>query len=226
MLVVLHDTGRHRVQGATTGLPRMTLAPVLAATAWPTNAALIADCARLGYLTCEGLTLDPTYGKGNWWTLWRPERLVAHDLDRRKGDGVDFRALPEADDTFDHVAFDPPYVSPGGRDTSTIKEMHDAFGMAETPKSPLALWIDNTRGFVEVVRVTKPGGTILYKSQDYVSSGNLQAVTHWILDDALDRGLKLVDRLEHVSGVRPQPPGRRQVHARRNLSTLFVFRKR
>jgi hypothetical protein len=107
---------------------------VLAATRWRTNADLIADCARLGYL--DGHVLDPTYGKGNWWTKWRPEKFTTHDLDPTKGDGVDFRALPEPDGTFDSVAFDPGYVSPGGRETSTIKEMHAAYGMADTPRNP------------------------------------------------------------------------------------------
>lgn len=45
----------------------MTDGPVLAATAWKTNADLIVDCARLGYLRKEWITLDPTYGRGLWW---------------------------------------------------------------------------------------------------------------------------------------------------------------
>jgi hypothetical protein len=38
-------------------------------------------------------------------------------------------------------------------------------------------------------------------------------------------GLRLVDRFDLLGHIRPQPPGRRQVHARSNYSTLLVFRK-
>ena len=69
--------------------------PILAATPWTSNAHLIADCHELGYL--DGHVLDPTFGKGNWWTVWRPEKLTAHDLDPERGDGVDYRDLPEPD---------------------------------------------------------------------------------------------------------------------------------
>ncbi len=194
---------------------------VFAAALWQTNADLIHDVAKLGYL--DGHVLDPTYGKGNWWTVWKPEKMTTHDLAL---DGYDFRDLPYPDGTFDAVAYDPPYVSPGGRETSGIKGMHEAYGMADTPKSPRALWQYNTLGFNECVRVLRKGGHIAYKSMDYITSGTFQPVTHWIIEDALDLGLEYVDRFEHIGGVRPQPSGRRQVHARRNLSTLLVFRKR
>lgn len=41
---------------------------------------------------------------------------------------------------------------------------------------------------------------------------------------AADRCCKLVDEL-HVRGYRQQPPGRSQKHARRDYSTLLVFKK-
>jgi tRNA G10 N-methylase Trm11 len=199
-----------------------TSAPVPSAFPWKTNAALIADVARLGYL--YGHVLDPTYGEGNWWTAWTPEKLTKHDLD--KLDGVDYRNLPHPDGTFDSVAFDPPYVSPGGRATSTIKAMHAAYGMQNTARTPRLLFEDNAAGFAECVRVLKVGGYIVYKSQDYISSGKYQPVTHWIITDALARAdLEYVDRFEHRGNSRPQPAGRRQVHARRNHSTLLVFQK-
>jgi hypothetical protein len=196
--------------------------PVLAATAWPTNAAMIADVARLGYLQADWHTLDPTYGRGRWWTQWRPVSLVAHDLIL---DGVDFRHLPEPDATFDAVAFDPPYVSVGGRATTGLPDMHDRYGLTSAPTSPAGLQRVIDDGLREVARVTKPGGMVIVKCQDYISSGKFWAGTHRTLTSALSVGLEQVDRLEHVGGVRPQPPGRRQVHARRNLSTLLVFRR-
>lgn len=81
---------------------------IFAATPWRNNAELIRDIAELGYIKKDDYTLDPTYGRGKWWDLWRPDNLVIHDL--YTVDGVDFRELPEADGTFDVVAYDPPYV--------------------------------------------------------------------------------------------------------------------
>jgi hypothetical protein len=203
--------------------------PVLAATPWASNAHLIVACHDLGYL--DGHVLDPTFGKGNWWTLWRPEKFTVHDLDPEKGDRIDYRNLPEPDGTFDAVAFNPPYVSPGGRTTTGLPEFHARYGMADTPKGARPLFENNALGFAECVRVLRSGGTIIYKSQDYIESGRYQPVTHWVVVDAPERGLEYVDRLEHVFGVRPQPTKnpdgspRRQVHARRNCSTMLVFRK-
>jgi hypothetical protein len=194
--------------------------PILAANYWQNNAALIADCARLGYLRDTDHVLDPTYGKGNWWREFRPEKLTAHDITL---DGIDFRALPYEDSTFDAAVFDPPYVCAGGRATTTIPEFHSAYGMTDAPRTPLALQNMNNAGLREVMRVVKPRAKVLVKCQDYVSSGKLWLGTHWTLTYALSIGFECWDRLEHIGSPRPQPERERQYHARRNLSTLFVF---
>ena len=196
---------------------------VLAADTWASNAALIADIARLGYLKSTDRVLDPTYGQGNWWTLWRPAQLVTSD--RYKGPvHDDFRHLPHADDTFDAVAFDPPYVCPGGRKTSTIQTMHGAYGMnGDDFRTPAELQQIINDGLAECARVVKPRGIVLVKCKDYVWSGRLFPGTHHTLTHALTLGLELVDRFEHVGVPGPQSQTR-QVHARRNLSTLVVFR--
>lgn len=223
----------------------MTLDNVLAAGKWNTNAALLADCARLGYV--KGDTLDPTYGEGNWWTPgpWEPAVAELGVLDLhvttcdlfKYGGGVlkmDYRDLHYGDNQFDSVVFDPPYVSKGGRTTSGIPEFDERYGIGtvDGPKTPADLWAYNQLGFWECVRVLKPGGYLCMKSKDYISSGQLQPVTHWILRDALDGptgkvySVRYVDRLEHV-GAEPQQPDddRKQRHARRNLSTMLVFKK-
>lgn len=198
------------------------LSAVLAATAWNTNADLIVDCVRLGYLHKDWLTLDPTYGKGNWWKSWRPDRLVARNQDL---DGSDFTEMPDDDCTYDAVAFDPPYVSIGGRKPSRLSGMHGAYGMADTPRTPKLLQDLIDAGLGEVHRVLKPGGFALAKCQDYISSGHLWLGTHHTLTAALELGFTVQDRLEHTGAPRPQPKGRSQQHARRNLSTLFVLKR-
>ena len=214
-------------------------APVLAAFAWPTNAHLIADCARLGYLSAELRTIDPTYGRGKWWTRFRPVDLVAHDLYTL--DGVDFRRLPHDDGSFRQGVFDPPYVCKGGRATSTMPDFLDRYGLARAPRTPAELQEMNDAGLAEMVRVLAPRSLLLVKAADYVSSGRLVDGTGAMRDAAKALGLTLVDRFEHMGHVRAQPKGRtrkarrgeestngrvpsRQHHARHNSSTLFVFR--
>ncbi len=196
-------------------------APVLAAQSWPTNAHLLADVARL-WIPVEGTVLDVTYGRGIWWKQFHPATLVTHDL---RSDGVDFRQLPEADSTFDVVAFDPPYVCTGGRETSTISDFNERFGLHTTPRTPAELDNYIGAGLAECARVVKPHGVVLVKAMDYVWSGRYHPATHHLMVRAFGLGLEIIDRFEMVGQVRPQPGGRRQVHARRNLSTLSVFRK-
>lgn len=195
---------------------------VLAANRWPTNAHLIEDCARLGYLSPELNTIDPTYGKGGWWTRWRPRTLVTHDI---RLDGVDFRNLPHKDGSFSQAVFDPPYVCIGGRQTTGIPEMHDRYGMTDAPRTPRGVQDLINAGLDELARVVEPGGIVLAKCQDYITSGRLWPGTHNTLIHAMAAGFDLWDRLEHISNPRPQPSGRAQKHARRNLSTLLVLRR-
>ena len=214
-------------------------APVLAAHTWPTNGHLIADCARLGYLRADLATIDPTFGRGKWGTRWRPADLVVHDL--YTVDGVDFRQLPHADGTFRQGVFDPPYVCKGGRETSTMPDFLDRYGLAAAPRTPAGLQAMNDAGLAELVRVLAPRSILLVKATDYVSSGRLVDGTGAARDKAKELDLTLVDRFEHVGYVRAQPKGRtrkarpgeeskdgrvpsRQHHARHNSSTLFVFR--
>lgn len=207
--------------------------PVLACDTWHTNGDLIADVARLGWLQADRLTFDPTYGLGNWWTQWQPDahkfvyrsRLVEHDFD--------FRRTGYPDGEYEQIAYDPPYVATGGRTTTTMPEFQERYGIGEDcPATPIALQALINAGMDEMIRILAPRGILLVKCQDYVSSGRIWNGTHRTLTHALDFGLEMVDRFERMQkNPRPQPLNRhtggpsRQVHARRNLSTLFVFRK-
>jgi hypothetical protein len=155
------------------------------------------DCEDLGYI--KGRVLDCTYGKGSFWEIV-PEDFTASDLEPSKPWVLkrDFTNLPlDWFETFDTVVFDPPYKMNG----------------TSTGKGPSAL--DAGYG---------PGGHILVKCQDQISSGNYQPQEFWMHTTARARGCDIVDKL-FVRGHRPQPAGRRQLHARRDYSTLLVFRK-
>jgi len=195
--------------------------PVLAADTWSDNSMLMLDMLRLGYLADDMHILDPTYGRGTWWKHWCPKHLHTSDLKT----GTDFRELPWQSNSFGAVVFDPPYVAIGGRATSTLVEFNDRYGLDTTPLTPYQLSVMNESGLTECARVTGERGFILVKSMDYISSGKLWEGTYRIRKHAETLGLEMIDRIEHVGVPRAQPGGRKQVHARRNYSTLQVFRK-
>lgn len=179
---------------------------------WKSNAELIADVAALGYLSDEWLILDPTYGEGVFWRTWRPEGLVTHDL---KLDGVDFTQLPHLDREFEAVVFDPPYKLNGTPDPAVDAR----YGVDKSApwKSRHALIFD---GITECARVCDR--YLLIKCQDQVCSGAVRWQTREFADWAEAVGFTLVDRFDKLGG-RAQPKDRRQVHARRNASTLLVL---
>lgn len=195
---------------------------VLAATPWRTNAELVGAVRDLGYIGDDDQVLDATYGLGRWWTIWRPTLLIGTDLDPAKsqtGDSVDFRALPFDAGSFDVVCLDPPYRLNGTPDLP----FDAGYGIAEASR-----WQDRHQlirdGIDDCARVLRAGGRLLLKCQDQVCSGRVRWQTLEFANHAAGLGLELVDRLDML-GHRPQPPGRRQVHARRNYSTLLVLRK-
>lgn len=198
--------------------------PILAIFKWATNADLILAAHKLGYLEDDWLTLDMTFGKGVWWKRYRPKTLITNDL--KKGSPqmrFDFCRAPFADNTFKVVAYDPPYKLNGTPNKAT----DEPYGV-EVPTR----WQDRMdliyAGVREGCRVTSD--VLLVKCQDQVCSGNVRWQTHEIYKLALECGMYLEDEL-HMEGGRPQPKKnpdgsiRRQVHARRNFSTLMVFRK-
>lgn len=197
------------------------------------NADLIATIAPL-WIAPSAKALDLTYGRGLWWARYRPQHLVTNDLDHSRDTDChyDYRDLPLAwTDTYDLVAFDPPYTAKGGRTTSGIAEMDDRYGLVAAPATPQLLVHDICEGLQQAARVLRPGGILLLKSADFISSGKYQPVHLDLLVCAVSLGLEIVDEYVHHSGRGPQPTRnrdgtlRRQVHSRRAHSYLTVFRK-
>ncbi len=196
--------------------------PVLAIDKWQTNGHLIADCAQLGYLRKEWLTLDPTYGYGTFWKVWRPDQLVACDIDPAKspiGYPVDFTDLPWPDRHFQASVYDGPYKLNGNpSDTGGVDER---FGVHVYTR-----WQDRLSlliaGAVEVARVTDE--YLLVKCQDQVVSGRLRWQTTPIVEAVEAVGFGLKDRIEFL-GRRAQPSGRGQNNAHRASSQMLVFKR-
>lgn len=192
---------------------------VMAIGTWASNAALIADCARLGYLRRDWTTLDCTYGIGTFWKKWRPDWLVGSDINPFKspvGVSVDATKLPWPNQSFDCVVIDGPYKLNG-----TPNPIIDTrYGIEEVRSRQERM--DLLRDMLlEGARVLGKG-FLLFKCQDQVNGGQVRWQTDIFTRHGEDAGLRKVDRLDMLS-YRPQPASRRQLHARRNASTLLVF---
>jgi hypothetical protein len=193
---------------------------IRAATHWSTNAELIADVAQLGYFNDSDTILDATYGRGTFWGKWRPTNLVCRD--RAHDPTWDYEAMDYRDATFNVVVLDPPYKLNG---TPAMGAMDDRYGTGEA----YTRWQDRhagiKRGIDESLRVLVSGGILLLKCMDQVCSGQVRWQTIEFSQHAVEQGARLVDMLHYLDTPRPQPSGRRQIHARRNYSTALVLRK-
>lgn len=172
-------------------------------------------CRSLGYLADGPSILDPTYGRGVWWKLWRPSGLVQHDL---MLDGFDFTSMPLEDESVDDAVFDPPYAPQGGVETSTLRDYNTRYGRELAPKTPDGIQKLSAAGLAELRRVVRRprrergelvGGHVLVKCMDYIWSGSLHLATLDVADAARALGFTIEDKLEHVGKAsRPQPGGR------------------
>lgn len=208
---------------------------ICAATNWRTNSDLIVDVVNLGNIRPDDRVIDLTFGLGNWWNRYRHPGPFVANINHPGSDpklephwqriAVDFRSSHGfGNDEFDVTVFDPPYVSIGGRTTSGIPDFNGRFGLTTAGSTPTEVQIAINQGLCTAYNITRPGGLIMVKCADYISSGKLQHGTHWTCDTAYRLGLTLHDKLIHVGNVRPQPAGRRVVHARQNVSYLFIFK--
>lgn len=211
---------------------------VVAANNWRSNADLIEDISKLGYITDDSSVIDLTFGRGKWWVKYTPknltgltnltrEYLLEHsNLDVNVITDADYTNLVGiADNSYDVCIFDPPYVALGGRDTSTMPDFMDRYGLYDAPRNPKELHKYNIKGLAEAVRITKPAGYIMVKCAPYIWSGRRQEADIWMREEAMRLGLEVQDLFIHIGVLRAQPKRDRQLHSRNNYSVLFVFKK-
>lgn len=167
---------------------------------WATNAELIADVAALGWLRDEYTVLDTTYGKGNFWTKYRPPLLTGVDRNPAKsltGEAVDFRHLPYPDRAFDVVVFDPPYRLNG---TPDREDFDESFGIEDVTR-----WQERMRliaaGSHECARVARRN--VLVKVQDQVcvdEATEILTLRGWLSCDEVAVG-DIAYTLNHETGL-------------------------
>lgn len=177
---------------------------VLAATAWRTNADMIADVADVGYLSDDLLTLDMTYGShGGFWTVWRPTRLVTCDLGRGTPDiRFDFTRAPFRDGTFPRTVLDAPYKLNGTPD-GDVDPRYGVHEVASRDERHALMYA----GLTEAIRVTEPGGLVLFKCQPQVNSGRVWWQDRMFAEHAESLGCRHVDSALFLAH-RGQPEGR------------------
>lgn len=195
---------------------------VLAATRWRDNAQMIAEAVvPLGYIKPDDWVIDLTFGGGKWWTDYKHpgpflgclevagaalDRAASHPAHYKFPIVPDFRdARNLADDGYDVVVFDPPYVSMGGRATSGMPEFMDRYGLENAATTPELLQKDNEAGLRTAHRICAPGGLVLAKCAPYISSGVRKDGDWWARDAALKMGFKIHDMFVHEGDVRAQP---------------------
>lgn len=184
------------------------------------NCDLMAEVARLWMQPTDWI-LDTTYGRGAFWTIYRPRRLIISEHN--------FTRLPYGNQFADVVIYDPPYTTTGGEATDDgVADMHDRYGMDEI-KGWRNLFDRNQLGLEECARVS--AGLVMVKCADYVESGARRWGHRFVVEEAEKLGLRQVDEFILYSGPGPQPgknlngTPRRQVHSRMAHSFLCVFRK-
>jgi hypothetical protein len=204
--------------------PDKPVGPILPSVFTGSNADLMHAVAPY-YLT--GSVCDLTYGEGKWWDRFKPEQFTAHD--KYKLDGVDFTNLPEADNTYDTVVFDPPYVASGG-ESKTLGDFQHAYGIGSSriDGGNSGLGEPITSGMVEAVRVSRKW--VLVKCMEFAQGGGLSAdfkdIPYDITTTAKALGCWKHDQIVHHTGT---GPGGHNIfdpkRARRHHSYLIVFRK-
>ena len=188
------------------------------------NADLIVDLVTLGFLHDGMKVIDLTYGKGRFWTKYRPPLLTTNDLDPSTDavHHVDYRTAatdhPLWADHFDFTVLDPPYGLRG-----TVNDTNGDYGLGEyMPVEDRHVMM--RLAMYEAVRLTKPRGLLLFKCQEQTCNGRKYNQPAMAYDWARDNGMRYVASL-HVHSHREQPAGVEQANVHQNYSTALLFRR-
>lgn len=189
-----------------------------------TNAELIAKVAKL-YLASTSRVADVTFGKGAFWKNFKPKHFFPSDINPI-GDTVkkvDFRQLPYDDKSMDVVVLDPPFLHGGGTIKKSIASCYgnNASG-SWSHKKIIDLYL---AGMEEAWRVLKPNGYLWVKCQDEIESGKQRRSHIEIYEDAKVIGFIDDDLFMLVQVGAPAQREQYQLHARKNSSFLWIFRK-
>lgn len=138
-------------------------------------------------LHCDAdIEIDPTYSKGNFYKkslIKEPE--FKYDIYPQCGAIYgDCRALPHSDSSFITIIFDPPFLATSGPSLlieDSSNKINKRFGVYQNEQELHKFYVDS---LIEFYRILKPGGILIFKCQDKVSSG-IQYMSHvFIINEA------------------------------------------
>lgn len=194
------------------------------------NARALADANALGYVGEPGdHVLDMTYGKGNFWSEFRPENLTGVDVVAEKspggplwtpGEPLDFRSAPSVFgvDRFAATTLDVPYKLQGA---SHLTKMNDAYGVDREFEPTSRIFSLFESGVRVAAAVTAPDGHLLIKMQDQTNGGERRRLT-FMIHDWLPEWKHHDDLI--VFGWRKQPDDLIQRRSHQDFSVLQVWK--
>ena len=176
-----------------------------------------------------GIDLDPTFSKGKFYggKIKRP----AHVFDiQPQADGV-IKAcasdLPLDDESIGCTMFDPPFLATKGPSLATPTQSNLIASRFGVYPNEGALHLFYSAALKEIYRVTKKGGTLIFKCQDKVSSGKQYFSHVYIYEQAKSAGWYARDLFVLLAKSRmiPKWHANNQKHARKYHSYFWVFQK-
>lgn len=168
--------------------------------------------------------LDATWGKGTMWrAIPKNYRVVGLDIDPSKRASIlaDNRKLPFQANSFNIIVFDPPHVTHSWSTWDQSVNYSNADGMSDVTHL-LSNFIE------EAIRVLRDDGILFIKIADQIHSGRkwLQYVSFVREIVQYSPSIVVCDTIVKIRpNYRPQPEGRRQLHARQRHSYWIVCRK-
>jgi hypothetical protein len=186
------------------------------------NADLIGNVARL-YLRPGDVVRDVTIGQS---VFWKKVDLSAYDFtgtDIALEPSVDLRHLPDADGTVDHLVLDPPHQHDASLPITGAR--YNARRTVGTMSHDDIINDLYGGGLAEAWRVLKAGGLCWVKCCDEIAAGRQRWSHIEILEIAKRIGFEAMDLFILHRAADPMLRHAHQLHARKNHSFLWIFKK-
>jgi hypothetical protein len=211
--------------------------PILTAK-YAKNSEVFGDILRL-YVPPGSVIADTTFGEGYFWRNVSPDRytVLASDIQdrwRRRRVGIrsnltfviaDMRTLPYPGESIAAVVIDPPYGQLSSKPHKTDALSFSRAYSLETRRGEKGVEHLYLQATEEAYRVLIPHGLAIIKCQDFVNCGRQVWMHINLFSMAIERGFVGEDLFVLIQERQPMMRHDYQMHARKNHSFFWVFRK-